>query len=219
MLFDSRTDIIMATWNVIAEKGIEGVRIRQIAAEAGVSQGRIQHQFKTRDGLIVESCRALMDMSARQYGSSKPTPEQKLMDTVGHALPTSDMARHISHAWNAYAMSIGARPEIAQLFADYKRNQEAEAAAILEEIGLAPADAQREARCLVALGDGLTQRVLTNYLTPEEAVEALTAAFPRGPKSDTGVSGVSAPEIASDMQAREVRASQTEQAEKPEQSE
>jgi AcrR family transcriptional regulator len=47
-----REEVLEATWRVMAREGIDGVSIREIAAEAGYSTGVIAHYFKNKDDVL-----------------------------------------------------------------------------------------------------------------------------------------------------------------------
>lgn len=50
-----RREIVMATWRVIAAGGLEGATIREIAREAGCSNGVLSHYFADRDDIIASA--------------------------------------------------------------------------------------------------------------------------------------------------------------------
>jgi len=47
-----RTELVDATWRIIARHGIEGTTMRQIAAEAGFANGALKPYFPTKDDLL-----------------------------------------------------------------------------------------------------------------------------------------------------------------------
>lgn len=47
-----REEVLEATWRVMARDGLEGVSVREIAAEAGYSTGVIAHYFKNKDDVV-----------------------------------------------------------------------------------------------------------------------------------------------------------------------
>ncbi len=58
---ERREDLIDATLDCIAEAGIQGATVRQIAARAGVTGGLIRHYFATKDQMLQAAYRQLMD--------------------------------------------------------------------------------------------------------------------------------------------------------------
>lgn len=47
-----REEVLEATWRVLAKNGIDGVSIREVAAEAGYSTGVVAHYFKNKDDVV-----------------------------------------------------------------------------------------------------------------------------------------------------------------------
>lgn len=53
---DSRRSVLTAAvWSLIARGGVEAVSLRTVAAEAGVSMGRVQYYFATKDDLLLHA--------------------------------------------------------------------------------------------------------------------------------------------------------------------
>lgn len=52
-----RTEIIEAAWRVILRSGLTGMTIREVAREAGVSNGVIGHYFESRDDIVISAHR------------------------------------------------------------------------------------------------------------------------------------------------------------------
>lgn len=46
-----------AVWDLVARSGLEAVSLRAVAAAAGVSMGRVQYYFATKDELLIHSLR------------------------------------------------------------------------------------------------------------------------------------------------------------------
>lgn len=57
---ERREDLISATLDCIAEFGIQGATVRQIAARAGVTGGLIRHYFAGKDQMLQAAYRQLM---------------------------------------------------------------------------------------------------------------------------------------------------------------
>lgn len=49
---DRRTALVLATVRCIAEKGFEGLRLREVAAEVGINHATIHHYFATKEALV-----------------------------------------------------------------------------------------------------------------------------------------------------------------------
>lgn len=50
-----RQEILLVTERMLAKRGFDGIRLRDVSSEAGVSIGMIQHYFVTRDDLVRET--------------------------------------------------------------------------------------------------------------------------------------------------------------------
>ncbi|RWX79442.1 TetR family transcriptional regulator [Neorhizobium lilium] len=57
---ERREDLILATLDCIAEFGIQGATVRQIATRAGVTGGLIRHYFSGKDQMLQEAYRKVM---------------------------------------------------------------------------------------------------------------------------------------------------------------
>lgn len=58
---DRRGDLLSATMVVIATKGIEGLRTREIAARAGVNIATLHYYFKTKETLLLAVLRKVIE--------------------------------------------------------------------------------------------------------------------------------------------------------------
>jgi AcrR family transcriptional regulator len=50
---DRKTELVKIAYRLIAQHGLEGFRIRQVAAEAGIDNGTLHYHFPSKDALIV----------------------------------------------------------------------------------------------------------------------------------------------------------------------
>lgn len=171
----SRQAIIVAVWKLIAHGGIEGVTFRRVADQAGVSVGRIQHHFGSRETLVRAACVAMIEMAHGQYQDLPDEPLKRLTHVLVHAIPDSTLARFGVSVWYAYLAKSVDDAEIGRLLADTKRGTEDECARLIELLDGHQGDARRTARRLLALADGLTVRVLVGDLSGSEARESLAA--------------------------------------------
>ncbi|WP_395105488.1 TetR/AcrR family transcriptional regulator [Actinomadura sp. SCN-SB] len=76
-----RLQIMAATSEVICRQGVDGARLKDIADEAGVSLGMLQHYFRHREALIVETIKALLELTLatwRVVSSREPDPVRRL---------------------------------------------------------------------------------------------------------------------------------------------
>lgn len=179
---ERRWEIVFALWLVIAQQGIEGVSLRQVAAEAGVSMGRIQHYFGTKDALVLAGCTALVD---RAYGGYQETadaaPRDRLLHVMTQQIPRDDAGRIGVSVWYAYVAKSINHAAVRQVLAEARRGAEVECARLIgADSGAGAEEALTRARRLLALADGLTLRVLVGDLEPAEAVAMLEAEVGEG---------------------------------------
>jgi AcrR family transcriptional regulator len=166
-----RAEITRALWDVISDRGIEGVTYQAVAQAAGVSVGRVQHYFASKDNLIHAGCQAIVDRASRLYAERVRglDPWQALLDLLTEPIPHTESFKRGAAVWYAYLARGVVDPGIGAIIADASRGTLDEAASLLRTAGAPPTDAVR----LVSLSNGLTQRVLVGVTTPEEAAVIL----------------------------------------------
>ncbi|MFD7021871.1 TetR/AcrR family transcriptional regulator [Promicromonospora sukumoe] len=179
---ERRWEIVFALWLVIAQQGIEGVSLRHVAAEAGVSMGRIQHYFGTKDALVLAGCTALVD---RAYGGYQETadaaPRERLLHVMSQQIPRDDAGRVGVSVWYAYVAKSINDAAVRQVLAEARRGAEDECVRlIVADRDVSAEAALTPARRLLALADGLTLRVLVRDLEAGEALGMLEAEVGRG---------------------------------------
>jgi AcrR family transcriptional regulator len=173
----ARERILRAACELIAERGIGGARIAQIAKAAGVSTALVHYHFKTREVLLAETLDYAFDLAAavrlRPVGENGDgengngdggSAAQRLADVVEQSLPSTDPGRREwqlwAELWLGAARDPSLRPIAAQMYARYRTWI---AAAIAEGVAaeeFAPVDPGDTADLAMALIDGLGLRVL-----------------------------------------------------------
>lgn len=167
-----RREIAQAVWAVIAERGIEGVTLRCVAAEAGVSVGRIQHYHASREELVRDSCRELLKAATQRFeAAGDATPVERLRRLILGRIPTTPEFAIGTSIWLAYEAKSVDDPVVAEMVQQGHAGGVQEAAALLDECGVA--DAPTVALHLMALAEGLAIRVLVGGLEPRAATELL----------------------------------------------
>ena len=166
----ARDRILQAAVELIAERGIGGARIAQIAKAAGVSTALVHYHFRTREVLLAETLDYAFDLAAavrlRPAGDNGGggSAAHRLADVIEQSLPTTDPGRREwqlwAELWLGAARDPSLRPIAAQMYARYRTWI---AAAIAEGIAagqFAPVDPGDTADVAMALIDGLGLRVL-----------------------------------------------------------
>ena len=65
----NRRRLSRAAWDLIARGGMEAVSLRTVAAQAGVSMGRVQYYFKTKDDLLLYALRFAHERMEERIGA------------------------------------------------------------------------------------------------------------------------------------------------------
>jgi AcrR family transcriptional regulator len=76
-----RQDLVAAAYHCVATKGFEGLRLREVAKEAGIDHSTLHHYFPTKEDLVA----AVVDHATRQFWDTMP-PQLSAADTVRHHL-------------------------------------------------------------------------------------------------------------------------------------
>jgi len=176
-----REAILEACLAAIASRGVRGLRVNAIAADAGVSTGLLYYHFTDRDGLLSAAFDHINDR-ARAYRSVGDLPEDS---------PRTLLERHVldefqdepavvemSAAWHELRASAiyedRLRPALARAAHDFATElaDEIRAAQASGEVDQA-VDAQRVGLVLDTFMDGLDGRWLCNELSTDEVRDLL----------------------------------------------
>src|SRR5207302_4044675 len=77
LVADRRQDLVRAAFDKIAENGLEGLRLRDVAAAAGIDHSTVHHYFATKEDLLA----AVADYATRPFWGTTPaegTPQYRL---------------------------------------------------------------------------------------------------------------------------------------------
>ncbi|MGO1321194.1 MAG: TetR/AcrR family transcriptional regulator [Galactobacter sp.] len=152
-------EILNAAEALVATHGYDGLRLRDVSREAGVSIGMIQHYFATRDELVRETMRAASERRVNSWskvGNDKNGPVEQFVALLDDAIAD----RHRCCVWLETCAASVRHPELRD---DVRRTQDAwrEALRRVIEIGaesgvFAPRGKPQDTiGVLVALIDGL----------------------------------------------------------------
>lgn len=172
---ERRTAIIHSVWQVIAETGMGAVSMRNVAAAAGVSVGRIQYWFRSKDELLRASLEAMMSNAAQLHTAATDGVDDRetLWQLIGHTIPRAETARAGVSVFHQYVAAGFNHPVLARMLAEAKDGEEREAARLLGRIAPDLSDPRTAARSLMATADGLSMRVLIGGLSAAEAERTL----------------------------------------------
>lgn len=104
-----------AVWQVVLRDGIEGVSIRKVAAEAGLSTGALRHYLETKEGLLVYAAQLVVDrLVERLERNMHSTNTRDLAGTALRAvLPLNAERRTEAQIYFAFASRSLIDPKIA----------------------------------------------------------------------------------------------------------
>ncbi|MCX4984724.1 TetR/AcrR family transcriptional regulator [Streptomyces sp. NBC_00572] len=184
MATDRRTAILEGAARVIARRGVRGLRVEELAAEAGVSTALIYYHFKDRAGILRHTLEFIGDRAERYTAGEEGTtgpfrPHQILERSLLLEFQDRPEVRENSTAWGELRASAVFDPE---LRADLARAGLAwvhEVAALLgETCPSVPAPTlTAAAERLTALLEGLSTRWLSGALTLTHARELMREAI------------------------------------------
>ena len=172
----------MALWQVIYEDGIDGVSFRSVARAAGVSVGRVQHYFPSKDEMVLHGCRQMVAAAVADHGPDQDPGDphaarEGLTGLLCATVSDGEEFRIGAAVWAAYQAKAVSTPDIAAVVIDALAGRTQALATLLAaaRTGRAgeppsPTAADRlDALRLGALSEGITQRVLVGALRADEA--------------------------------------------------
>lgn len=170
--------IAAATARLIASSGLEAVSLRSVAAEAGVSMGRVQHYFATKDDLLLEALqRSYRRMEWRigqrlQHGTGGR--REVLVAILEELLAEDPETRDAIRINTAFATRALEDERIAAVLTEGDEEIQALAVAVVADARAAglvgpDVDPELDGRVLFALATGLGSHVALYGTSPEAA--------------------------------------------------
>lgn len=112
-----RTAVLAAAVDCIAETGWESVRLRDVAARAGVSIGLLQHYFESREQLVAQAFgQASQDILGQAPTGAERDPWARIVGLVEHLSGRNDL-RTQCLLWVEFATAASRHDEIRVAFA------------------------------------------------------------------------------------------------------
>ncbi|MFI7028882.1 TetR/AcrR family transcriptional regulator [Microbispora rosea] len=115
---ERRETIARALWRVVEQRGIAHASVREVAQEAGISHGAVQHYFATREEMLVfamdfasEQTSLRVAKGVRELGNP-PHPRDMLRVMLTEMLPLHPDARATSRMSAAYVLEALHNPNI-----------------------------------------------------------------------------------------------------------
>jgi AcrR family transcriptional regulator len=173
---ERRRLIADALMRVASSRGLEAVSLRHVAEEAGATAGMVQHYFRTKDEMMLFALDVISERAEARIGAAvaalgpSPAPRVLLRAMLLEILPLDDARRVDGRVALAFLAYSAVRPEVAAA-------QRRGAIGLRDFVAtLLPGDG---ATPLMALVEGLGLHLLSDVLTPDEAVTALDAQLAR----------------------------------------
>lgn len=105
-----RRDLLDSAFTIIGEKGLEGLRTREVAERAGVNISTLFYYFGSKDALLVEVVRHV------QQVFSAPS--------VSGEVPYADLRSHLANAWARFQASPSLAVVLQELMLRARRDEE-----------------------------------------------------------------------------------------------
>lgn len=178
---ERRSAIIHAVWQVIAHSGMGAVSMRNVAAAADSSVGRVQYWFPSKDELLRASLEEMLSAAARIHSEATEDADDReaLWRLVGHPIPLAESSRAGVSVFHQYVAAAFNHPALARMLAEAKEGEESATSLLLGRVNPGLEDPRAAARSLMAAADGLSMRVLIGGLSAAEAEQALRTELDR----------------------------------------
>ncbi|RSN56761.1 MULTISPECIES: TetR/AcrR family transcriptional regulator [Actinomadura] len=183
---ERRRRILDAVFAIVDAEGTDQISIRHVANRAGVSVGRVQHYFPSKDALLAEAFAAINARGSERVrarltaGDGLGDPEAVLAEVLDGLLPRTEEDRRLFRVAQAFETFALPRPALKEQVARGYDDLASLVALLLSKIA-APgpsgdlASLRPRAYRIVALAIGLAGLVMTENLTPEQAREIVSA--------------------------------------------
>ena len=177
-----RRELAAAVWRVISRDGVEGVSIRDVAAEAHWSTGALRHYFTTKDDLLAFAARLVAERVTERLnrGPYTGSVRERVRAALCEVLPVDADRRTEAAIWLAFVSRSLVDPRIADeqgvAFDGLRELCEHITQQLAGSGHLAPGvDPEVEVSRLHAMLDGLTLHVLMGRLDTDEMLGVLDA--------------------------------------------
>jgi TetR/AcrR family transcriptional repressor of bet genes len=172
-----RRQIVDAVWSVIADRGLDAVSLRHVAAAAGVSVGLVQHYFSDKDEMVLYALESLTEQVGARLArgmvalAEQSDPRALVRAVLIELLPLDDDRTREARVASAFLTRAAVDRGVAAHLQDGHGRRHEYLVAQLRRGGVN--HPEQEANLLVALVDGLTLHTLAGHHTPDSAVATL----------------------------------------------
>ncbi|WP_210414572.1 TetR/AcrR family transcriptional regulator [Microlunatus elymi] len=169
MTTTTHRSVLDAVIRIIAERGLDGVSIREVAGAAGVSIGTVQYYGRSKDDLLVAAFEDVVETIGTRWSAeaAKGKVAVALRDAIMANLPLDEERAREGRVYIAFLARAAVDPRLAavqQRFLAAQRTACAQGFRIAVDRGQAQPglDPVRAAATTVALVDGLLVQLLTD---------------------------------------------------------
>lgn len=163
-----RHELLDAAVDTIADRGLDGSTLMDVARQAGVTTGTIGYYFRDKDELLIQALDHLATRLTR--GAEQMT---FFHGELGLHLPITDEARRFWRVWLAYCGAAPSSPRLLAAYGDFYAAIEARVAAHLTERGHVEADLLAGTIVAAVDGIGLCATVAPQMWPAERQIDAL----------------------------------------------
>jgi TetR/AcrR family transcriptional repressor of bet genes len=178
-----RDHIAEALLDIVAQRGLEAISLRTVAEQAGVSIGRIQHYFATKDDLLAYAIEyqdwlVQQRWNQQSWPRGDPTPREALRWLMLQMVPDSDQRRREWLVGVAYLIRMLENPNLRALYLEGMPRLLDLVTGLIrtaQDTGdIEPRrDPIREAELLFGIADSQGAPVVLGLRTPEQATEII----------------------------------------------
>lgn len=184
-----RGEIAAALWRIAAREGLETVSLNRVAEEAGVSKGRVQHYFGSREELLAFTATLLQSrvderIRAQLARVAPDEPWAVVRALLAGLLPLDDESRTDALVGSAFFVRAVADPELRETYRSGNRAMREVLTDMLRRARdagriAADVDPTHEATVLFALAGGLGESLLLGEHTPDSALAVVERQLAR----------------------------------------
>ena len=151
---ERRRAIAAAAMEAVADRGLDAVKLMDVARAAGVTTGAIAHYFPDKDAVLAA---ALDEVCRRLFAEMEPTGTTVTIASLAEVLPTTPEKQRDWRVWLAYWGQAPYSDTLRSIHAQYYADIEA---ALMDDLSGLADDPRRTAAAIIAAVDGIGTRVL-----------------------------------------------------------
>jgi TetR/AcrR family transcriptional repressor of bet genes len=179
---DKLAKILTAATTCIARNGVRGMRVNDVAKEAGVSPGLLYYHFTDRAGLLAATLDHINKQVSKDDLPTSPDPQdsdRRIRHLLLDEINDDADVRRSSVAWNELRACSIFEPELAEPLSrtTAEWNREIAHTLIGASDGVTEDEAAVTAEILTSLVEGISGRWLSGIITTDHARNLLAKAI------------------------------------------